>query len=93
MENFAKEIKISAPVRMRTQAQALAEVKAIDPNTALTAHALRQLVLQRKIKVVMAGNKYLINFDSLLDYLVNPTEIEPDQVDAALYGKLRKIHA
>jgi hypothetical protein len=89
MENSEITIHASAPVRMRTQAQALAEVKAVDSNSALTAHFLRQLVIQKKIKVVMAGNRYLVNLDSLFDYLANPPQDE--EVKESGYGCLRKI--
>lgn len=90
MNNFTKEVRIIAPVRMRTQAQALAEVKAQDAGSALTAHALRQLVLQKKIKFICAGNKRLINLDSLLEYLANPPQDEGETKENS-YGKLRKI--
>ena len=91
MDNSTKVVHISAPVRMRTQAQALAEVKALDPNTALTAHALRKLILQKKIKVVIAGNKYLLNFDSLLEYLANPVSSTEEPHEVKGYGKLRPV--
>jgi len=80
---------MSTLVRMRTQSQALVEVKKLDPNTALTAHALRQLVLQKKIKFVCVGNKKLINLDSLLEYLADPPQEELENKDN--YGKLRRI--
>ena len=35
----------------------------------LPKHYVRQLVLQRKIKFVKAGKKYLVNMDSLAEYL------------------------
>ena len=35
----------------------------------LSFHFTRQLVIQRKIKYVRAGNRYLINEKSLCDYL------------------------
>ena len=37
----------------------------------LTKHYVRQLVLQDKIKYVCSGVKYLVNVDSLIDYLNN----------------------
>lgn len=49
----------------------------------------RVLVIQKKIKVVMAGNKYLINLQSLFDYLANPPQDE--EIKENDYGKLRKI--
>ncbi len=37
----------------------------------LTKHYVRQLVLQDKIKYVCSGVKYLVNVDSLINYLNN----------------------
>lgn len=37
----------------------------------LTKHYVRQLVLQDKIKYVRSGVKYLVNVDSLINYLNN----------------------
>lgn len=37
----------------------------------LTKHYIRQLVLQRKVKFVRSGVKYLLNMDSLITYLNN----------------------
>ena len=37
--------------------------------TKLAKYHIRQLVLQNKVKYLRAGAKYLINFDSLMEYL------------------------
>jgi len=37
--------------------------------TGLARYHVRQLVLQLKVKYIKAGKKYLINLNSLLDYL------------------------
>lgn len=79
--------------RIRTQAQALADVKAQDPSTALTAHGLRMLILQNKVKYVRMGAKYLINLDSLFDYLANPDDQQRNEEPKVEYGKLRKIQS
>lgn len=55
--------------RMRLLKDAAAEIKQLDPNSALTPYLIRQLALQGKIKSVMAGRKRLINLESLLQYL------------------------
>lgn len=62
--------------RMRTVPEAAAELKALDEHSALTQCAIRRLVLEGRIKSVKAGRKHLINFDQLLDYLVNPLREE-----------------
>ena len=45
--------------RMRTIQEAAAELKKLDPETAVTAYAIRQMVLK----------KHLINMDTLEKYL------------------------
>lgn len=59
--------------RMRTTKEAAAEIKAADPNTAVTEYHIRQLALSGVLPRVQAGRKMLINFDLLLEYLANPT--------------------
>lgn len=66
--------------RMRLIKECVAELKALDPHTAVTEYYLRRLVKSGKFPVVMAGNKALINFDSLLEYLANPkADMEPSR--------------
>ena len=61
------------PPRMRTLTAAFAWLKENDPDTALTKTALRRLVITGAIPSVRIGEgskpKYLINLDSLTDYL------------------------
>ena len=59
--------------RMRTVHEAAQELKAIDPNTAVTEYHIRQLALSGVLPRVQAGRNLLINFDLLLEYLQNPT--------------------
>lgn len=60
--------------RMRGIKEALEEIKALDPETALTYTALRRFVLTGKIPHIKAGRKYLINMDALTDYLYQGTD-------------------
>lgn len=39
--------------------------------TKLAKYHIRQLVMQDKVKYVKSGKKYLLNLDSLIDYLKN----------------------
>ncbi len=55
--------------RMRTISAAYAEVKAVDPKSALTMNGLRTLVLTGSIPTIRLGVKYLINLDVLEAYL------------------------
>ena len=55
--------------RMRTVAEAAAELKRADPNTTITPYAIRKLVLSGEIPNIKAGKKRLINMDILERYL------------------------
>ena len=55
--------------RMRTIDQAAAWLQENDPDTAFTKTALRRLVVSGKLPSVMIGQKYLINLDTMEDYL------------------------
>ena len=55
--------------RMRTVHEAAQEMKRLDANTAVTEYHIRRLVLDGVLPKIKAGKKYLINLDSLLDYL------------------------
>ena len=58
--------------RMRTVHEAAQELKQLDANTAVTEYHIRRLVLDGVLPRIKAGKKYLINLDSLLEYLSNP---------------------
>lgn len=62
----------NVPVRMRLLKDAYAEIKALDPNTAISPYFIRQLAISGKVPCTMAGRKRLINLDALIDYLANP---------------------
>lgn len=57
--------------RMRTINEAMELLYRQDPNTAITPHALRRLIVTDKLPHVMIGRKYLVNFDALEEYLGN----------------------
>lgn len=59
--------------RMRTVKEAAAEIKAVDSGTAITEYHIRQLALSGVLPRVKAGKKLLINLDTLIEYLANPT--------------------
>ena len=55
----------------------------------LAKYHIRQLVLQGKVKYVKAGKKYLINVDSLIEYL-NSGEAQAE-VEEQNTNKIRKV--
>ncbi len=54
---------------MRGIKQAVEEIKAADPCTALTERAVRRMVAEGTLPAVRVGRKYLINMDTLYLYL------------------------
>mgnify|MGYP001184562513 CR=1 FL=1 len=52
--------------RFRTISQAYEFLKSTDDETAVTEHALRQLVVSGRIPSVRMGKKYLLDLDALL---------------------------
>lgn len=75
--------------RMRTLDEAYTELKQLDPHTAVSKYALRQMALSGAIPVVMCGRKRLINFDGLIAYLNsgNPAAETPRLVGLPSVGK------
>ena len=59
--------------RMRTVHEAAQELRALDPDTAVTEYHIRQLALRGTLPIVRAGRKKLLNLDLLLEYLADPT--------------------
>ena len=53
----------------RTIDQAYAYLKELDPNTALTKYYLRVLCQTNQITVLNIGSKFLIQLESLCDFL------------------------
>lgn len=75
------------PPPMRGIKQAVEEIKARDPDSALTYNALRKLVLTGEIPHVKVGPKYLVNLNTLYKYLNDGTVTEQPQA----YNSLRII--
>ncbi len=64
--------------RMRTVKEAIAEIKANDPNTAITENFIKCLCRQG-VASVKVGRKYLINLDLLEQYLFQGEAPEPQK--------------
>lgn len=64
--------------RIRGITEAVEEIRAADPKTALTVHALRALVKTGELPSVRVGNKYLINMAVLEDFLTEPKEVSEE---------------
>ena len=55
--------------KFRTINQAYVCIKALDADTAITLHALRQLVVSGQMPSMRVGKKYLIDLDVLSGFL------------------------
>ena len=53
----------------RTPAKLIEEIKREDPNTCISLYSIRQMLLKKEIKFIKRGRKYLIEKNSLLEYL------------------------
>ncbi len=65
---------MSNVVRMRFPADALAELRKLDPQTPVSLSFIRRLVKTGAVPSVPVGNgnRRLVNFDALCAYLENP---------------------
>ena len=77
--------------RMRTIKEAMQELRALDSHTAITEYHIRQLAVSGVIPRVQAGKKYLINLDTLIEYMQNPTapQFQPKNSTATASGITR----
>ena len=53
----------------RTPAKLIEEIKREDPSSCLTLYAIRQMLAKKEIQFIKRGRKYLIDKNSLLEYL------------------------
>ncbi len=60
--------------RMRTVGEAVAEIKAMDAQSAVTANCVRCLCKDGKVHCVFTGKKILVDLDALLRYLAGEPE-------------------
>lgn len=63
------EITEKKKARIRTIREALSEIKATDPDTAVTYNFIRKLCDNQSITSFWSGKKILINYDELLRLL------------------------
>lgn len=57
--------------RLRTINEAVRFLKEQDPETSLTPYFIRRMIVDGQVPTVMAGKKYLVDIDALLDYFEN----------------------
>ncbi len=54
--------------KIRTIESAAKEIKTLDPNTAINAYRIRQMVNERLIPYIPVGNRKLINMEDVLSF-------------------------
>lgn len=59
----------------------------------LAKYHVRRLVLQGKVRYVRSGSKYLVNVDSLIEYLNNGETQTETEVQDNNTSKIRKVGA
>lgn len=71
-------------VKLRTIKQSVEFLREQDPGCALTPTALRRKIVAGELPCIMAGNKYLLDVDTLEQHLFAPTNPQ---------GKVRPVNA
>lgn len=77
--------------RMRTAAKIVTEIRAMDPESDISEHYVRQLIKSGALPVVWAGNKALVNLDDVLELMRRGTKREVPE--PCVIGGIRRIDA
>lgn len=73
---------------MRTLTETMSYIRKQDPETCITPYALRRMVKSGEVPSFRSGAKYLINIDTLENYLNTPLAAADNGQG---YGKIRRI--
>lgn len=74
--------------RLRTLTETIKHIKEMDADTAITANALRRMVVSGRIPCFMVGKKYLVDLDNLFEFLKGT---RPEDVLPGYTNPFRKI--
>ena len=77
--------------RMRTIQEAAQELRQLDPNTAMSPYHIRRLCLDGVLPTVKAGKKILLNLNTLIEYMYDPTADKFQPRQAAAVNGIRRI--
>ena len=61
--------------RLRSITEAVKFLKEQDPDTSMTPYFIRCMIVDGKVPTIMAGKKYLVDIDQLLEYLEGELEL------------------
>lgn len=90
----ARRQEVLAPEKTRilcTCDRAYEKLTEHDPESSISKTHIRRLIKQRILPVVTSGNKQLIDFNDLLDYLSNPDKYRKPKAHSESYGKIRPL--
>lgn len=76
-------------MKLRTIEKTISELKQADSDCCLTKTALRRMVKSGQVPYVMAGNRFLIDLDTLPLYLQGDNTSQTNNV--VEYGTIRKV--
>lgn len=75
--------------KIRTIREAVLEIKNSDPNSCLTENALRRFILEGRVPCVKVGGKYLVNQDTLDQFLCGEL-LQVTNINQIGFGGVRK---
>ena len=67
--------------RMRTATGVVDELRAVDPNTAVSVHLVRQLINSGAVPSVPSGNRKLVSVDAVCEYLASGQPIPQENTN------------
>lgn len=76
---------------MRTVQEAAQELRQLDPRTAMSPYHIRRLCLDGVLPTVKAGKKILLDLDTLIEYMSDPTADKFQPRQTATVNGIRRI--
>jgi len=76
--------------RMRTSKEVIEEIKAKDPGSRFTRHALQIKALNGEIPFIQVGKKRLFDLDLVERYLSGEFILQQPELET--HGKIRRLH-
>ena len=73
--------------KMRTATGVVDELRAVDPNTAVSVHLVRRLINSGAVPSVPSGNRKLVSVDAVCEYLASGQAAAVPRA-----GKIRRVN-
>ena len=78
--------------RLRLLDEAVAEIRALDPDTSISRNFVRKLAISGQVATVQVGRKRLINLESLLEFLSLDNSNPNMEQGQDNHNKIRRIN-